>query len=109
MRRRTAAPLCLRSIFPEAVLDPARVTDDRGQRQLPCQRFIPSGLRSIKAGRPAGPAEDSRTGKVRKKRRAERRVLRLRGQLQNARGIARKVANRGIELRKRYLHAGTLE
>jgi hypothetical protein len=30
-------------------------------------------------------------------------------QLQNARGISCEIANRGIKLRKRYLHAGTLE
>jgi hypothetical protein len=35
--------------------------------------------------------------------------LRLRRQLQNARGIAREIANGGIKLRKRYLHAGSLE
>jgi len=35
--------------------------------------------------------------------------LRLLRQLQNARGIAREIANRGIKLREGYLHAGTLE
>src|SRR5260370_1559812 len=96
--------------FSGAVFDPARVADDRRQRQLPGQRLqlLQVAVDKRRAFQQVQ-RQISTQAKFGKNRELGAARLRLLRQLQNARGIAREIANRGIKLREGYLHAGTLE